>query len=138
MLVTILILAQFGQVQFFDVFADDSIPNWVVKLSEFWDNGDITDKEFSNALRYLQDQKIVELVMGSEYDPITNFLLTMSEKEESILLELSNCSSDWYITGYFTPIESDYSGNFIRMQFDDHVKHFKSDFLDAVKNRRVG
>jgi len=132
-LASILILAQFGQVQFFDVFADDSMPNWVVKLSEFWENGDITDKEFSDALRYLQEQKIVEFVMDSEYDPITNFLLTMSEKEESILSQLSNCSSDWYITGYFTPIESDYSDDFKRMQFGDHVKHFKSDFLDAVK-----
>ena len=137
-LASILILVQFGQVQFFDVFADDSIPNWVVKLSEFWENGDITDKEFSNALRYLQDQKIVEFVMDSEYDPITNFLISISEKEESILSQLSNCSSDWYITGYFTPIASDYSGDFTKITFGDNIKHFRSDFLTAVKTEGWG
>lgn len=45
----------------------------------------------------------------------------------------SNCSSDWYITGYFTPIESDYSGDFQKITFGDEIKQFKSDFLSVVK-----
>ncbi|MCH7648994.1 MAG: murein transglycosylase [Thaumarchaeota archaeon] len=50
----------------------------------------------------------------------------------------SNCSSDWYITGYFTPVESDYSGDFQKITFDDEVKQFKSDFLSVVKTEGWG
>ena len=135
-LLTILILAQFTYVQpFFEVFAEDiHLPEWVFKLSEFWQSGDISNREFGNAVKYLQDLNTVQLVMEKEYDPITNFLISASllEQKESSLT-LSNCSSDWYITGYFTPIESDYSGDFIRIAFDDYIKHFRSDFLADVK-----
>ena len=130
-----LILAQFSLAQFFDVFAEEGfVPNWVLRLSEFWDKGDITDKEFTDAVQYLQDQNIVQLVMDREYDTITNFLITVIlNKEETIFSQLSTCSSDWYITGYFTPIESDYSGDFKRIAFGDNIKHFRADFLEAVK-----
>lgn len=135
-LLTILILAQFTHVQpFFEVFAEDiHLPEWVFKLAEFWQSGDISNREFGNAVEYLQDLNTVQLVMEKEYDPITNFLISASllEQKESSLT-LSNCSSDWYITGYFTPVESDYSGDFKKMVFDDHVKHFRADFLEAVK-----
>jgi len=135
LLVLMLILAQFSLAQFFDVFAEEGfVPNWVLRLSEFWDKGDITDKEFTDAVQYLQDQNIVQLVMDREYDTITNFLITVIlDKEEPIFSQLSTCSSDWYITGYFTPIESDYSGDFKRIAFGDNIKHFRADFLEAVK-----
>ena len=136
-LITILILAQFIHVQpFFEVFAENPfLPDWVFKLAEFWQSGDITNKEFGNAVEYLQDQNIVWLVMNRDYDPISNFLITasLSKQKESTLSQLPNCSSDWYITGYFTPIESDYSGNFERMAFGDYIKHFRTDFLADVK-----
>jgi len=45
----------------------------------------------------------------------------------------SNCSSNWYITGYFTPVESDYSGDFQKITIDDEIKQFRSDFLSVVK-----
>ena len=134
-LLTILILAQFTYVQpFFEVFAEDIfLPDWVFKLSEFWQSGDISNREFGNAVEYLQDKNIVQLIMEKEYDPITNFLITASIQKESTSTKFSNCSSDWYITGYFTPIESDYSGDIIRIVFDDYIKHFRSDFLADVK-----
>jgi len=134
-LLTILILAQFTHVQpFFEVFAEDTfLPDWVFKLSKFWQSGDISNREFGNAVEYLQDKNIVQLIMEKEYDPITNFLITASIQKESTSTKFSNCSSDWYITGYFTPVESDYSGDFIRITFDDYIKHFRSDFLADVK-----
>ena len=140
-LLTVLILAQFTHVQpFFEVFAEDiHLPEWVFKLSEFWQSGDITNKEFGNAVEYLQDKNIVQLVMEKEYDPITNFLISASllEQKESSLT-LSNCKSDWFITGYFTPVESDYSGDFKKIAFGDNVKHFRSDFLSDVKKEGWG
>ena len=49
-----------------------------------------------------------------------------------------NCSSDWYITGYFTPIESDYSGDPQTITFADEPREFKSDFLSVVKTEGWG
>jgi len=139
-LLTILILAQFTHVQpFFEVFAEDTfLPDWVFKLEEFWQNGDISNREFGNAVKYLQDLNIVQLVMEKEYDPITNFLITTSIQKESTSTKFSNCSSDWYITGYFTPVESDYSGDFTKITFGDNIKHFRSDFLSDVKTEGWG
>ena len=53
----------------------------------------------------------------------------VSESVSSFL----NCSSGWYITGYFTPVEFDYSGNFQNITFDNEIKQFRSDFLSVVK-----
>ena len=135
LLASILILAQFTHVQpFFEVLAEDTfLPDWVFKLAEFWQSGDISNREFGNAVKYLQEQNVIQLIMEQEYDPITNFLITSSMQKESTLTQFSNCSSDWYITGYFTPVESDYSGDFKRIAFGDKIKHFRSDFLEAVK-----
>jgi len=140
LLASILILAQFGQVQFFDVFAEDELfPNWVFKIFEFWYYGEITDEEFINAMKWYRNLNTVQSVIEREDDIKTNFLITpsMSKQKESSLT-LSNCSSDWYITGYFTPIESDYSGDLERIAFEDYIKHFRSDFLTAVKTEGWG
>ena len=132
LVVSILILAQFSQTKpLFDVFAEDAgLPDWVFEIFEFWYNGEITDEEFFNAIKWYRDLNTVPSVMEWEDDIKTN--LTMLEQKESSLTR-ENCSSDWYITGYFTPIESDYSGDFIRIVFDDYIKHFRSDFLADVK-----
>ena len=131
-MVSILILAQFSQTKpLFDVFAEDAgLPDWVFEIFEFWYNGEITDEEFFNAIKWYRDLNTVPSVMEWEDDIKTN--LTMLEQKESSLTR-ENCSSDWYITGYFTPVESDYSGDFIRIAFDDYTKHFRSDFLADVK-----
>ena len=132
LVVSILILAQFSQTKpLFDVFAEDAgLPDWVFEIFEFWYNGEITDEEFFNAIKWYRDLNTVPSVMEWEDDIKTN--LTMLEQKESSLTR-ENCSSDWYITGYFTPVESDYSGDFIRIAFDDYTKHFRSDFLADVK-----
>jgi len=44
-----------------------------------------------------------------------------------------SCTSDWYITGYFLPIESDYSGKSVEISVDGVKEFYFSDFLEAVK-----
>jgi len=58
--------------------------------------------------------------------------------DPSIPTSFSNCSSDWYITGYFTPVESDYFGDFQEITFGDETMQFKSDFLSVVKTEGWG
>jgi len=56
----------------------------------------------------------------------------------SNLTSFSNCSSDWYITGYFTPVESDYLGDFQEIIIGDEIKQFRTDFLSVVKTEGWG
>ena len=130
-LASILILVQFSQAQtLFDVFAEDAgLPDWILEIFEFWYNGEISDEEFIYAMKWYRDLNTVQVTI--ERDDIKTNLNMLEQKESSLTRE--NCSSDWYITGYFTPIESDYSGDFIRIAFDDYIKHFRSDFLADVK-----
>ncbi len=45
----------------------------------------------------------------------------------------STCSKDWYITGYYTPVESDYSGDFTTVLVGGVERQYRSDFLADVK-----
>jgi len=44
-----------------------------------------------------------------------------------------SCTSDWYITGYFLPIESDYSGKSVEISVDGVKQFYLEDFLKSVK-----
>jgi len=121
-------------------FAEESkIPKWVWTIYEFWDKKEITDLEFNNAIEYLQDYDIIHLLMPKGYDAKTNFLITVLHSEgigsES---SLTNCSTNWYVTGYYTPVESDYSGDLKMVVANGNVGQFKSDFLVDVKQEGWG
>jgi len=44
----------------------------------------------------------------------------------------NSCTNEWDITGYHTPIESDYSGEFIPVVIDTVEREFREDFVDRV------
>ncbi|KAF6243379.1 hypothetical protein C6988_03810 [Nitrosopumilus sp. b1] len=51
-----------------------------------------------------------------------------------ILLSIEdNCSDGWYITGYYTPFESDFSGEVIEIKADGNMIVVKKEFADTVK-----
>lgn len=43
------------------------------------------------------------------------------------------CTLGWYITGYYTPMESDFSGKLVKIKADGHNYKFKKDFVNVVK-----
>jgi len=45
----------------------------------------------------------------------------------------SSCTSNWYVTGYFLPLESDYSGNLVEISVDGVKQFYLEDFLKVVK-----
>ena len=132
------ILISFGpMLPSFGEYGEQSLPDWVLRLHEFWLNEQISDIEFSNAIEYLQDEEIIQMRMQNEYDTITNFLISVSLAENKST-KFSDCSDGWYITGYFTPIESDYTGDVTEIEFDDEKKYYRSDFLATVKTEGWG
>jgi len=77
--------------------------------------------------------------MPKGYDTKTNFLITVLHSEGTgSKSSLTNCSTNWYVTGYYTPVESDYSGDLKMVVVDDIVRQFKSDFLVDVKQEGWG
>ncbi|MCE9653383.1 MAG: murein transglycosylase [Nitrosarchaeum sp.] len=48
-------------------------------------------------------------------------------------IQNGECSNGWYITGYFLPIETDYSSNSNPIMIDKKWYNFQADFLDEVK-----
>jgi len=50
-----------------------------------------------------------------------------------VISNSTNCTSGWYITGYFTPLESDYLGETIQTSIDNNTEQYKIDFLDQVR-----
>jgi len=73
-------------------------------------------------------------MMTGMMDTKTNFPSSEPQQENSDLEnEFDSCTSDWYITGYFLPIESDYSGKSMEISVDGVKEFYLEDFLDAVK-----
>ncbi len=73
-------------------------------------------------------------MMNGMMDTKTDFPSSVTQQEKSNLAnEFGLCTSDWYITGYFLPIESDYSGKSVEISVDRVKQFYMEDFLEAVK-----
>lgn len=120
------------------VFGEIVIPEWVYKIHQYWKDYQITRDEFSNAISYLQEINTIQL--EEETSPIASFLLSDSLLKQERLghSEFSNCSAEWYITGYFTPVESDYSGKFIDVTIDGKQYKYRESFVTEIKTEGWG
>jgi len=115
------------------------IPDWVWNLYHFWNEERITDDELITAIEYLKDRNIIELALHEEYDTKPNFLLSINQLEKRDQIpEYTLCNSGWYTTGYFVPIELDYSGDFVNVLVDSDKKKYRIDFLDEIKTEGWG
>ena len=73
-------------------------------------------------------------MMNDMMDTKTDFPSSETRQEKDNLEnEFGLCTSDWYITGYFLPIESDYSGKSVEISVDRVKQFYMADFLEAVK-----
>jgi len=48
-------------------------------------------------------------------------------------LAADSCTTGWYVTGYYTPHESDFSGNLISIEAEGQSLDVKEDFIDEIK-----
>lgn len=119
---------------FSPVFGEILLPEWFDVAYQYWKNEQITDLEFANAITYLQKIGIMTLEESGD-DAIADYLFTHSLVTQNKLghSEFSNCSYGWYITGYFTPSEADYSGELVSVTIDDIAYQFREDFVDEIK-----
>ena len=77
---------------------------------------------------------IDDSMMNDMMDTKTNFPSSELQQEKSNLENgFGLCTSDWYITGYFLPIESDYSGKLVEVSVDEVKQFYLADFLENVK-----
>jgi 3D (Asp-Asp-Asp) domain-containing protein len=110
------------------------VPEWFGVVHQYWKDGQITDLEFANAITYLQKIGIMRLEESGD-GAIEDYLFTISLVAQSRMghSEFSNCSYGWYITGYFTPSESDYSGEPVSVIVDGTSYQFREDFVNEIK-----
>jgi len=76
------------------------------------------------------DNSVIDDIMDIE----TNFPSSeLQQKKSYPENEFGSCTSDWYVTGYFLPIESDYSGKSVEISVDRVKQFYLVDFLEDVK-----
>lgn len=118
-------------------FAGLFIPEWFYNVYQYWKDGGISEREFSDAISYME--KINAMKLEKDLNPIASFVLTDSIiKQNASDVAFSDCTTGWYITGYFTPSESDYSGKFIDVIIDDTLYQFREDFITEIKTEGWG
>lgn len=126
-------------ISFAPIFGELYVPEWFSVVHQYWKGERISDQEFASGISYLQKIGIITLA-ESEDDAIANFLVTDSLIRQDMLghSDFSDCSSGWYVTGYFTPIESDYTGRLITVSIDDISYNFREDFVTEIKTEGWG
>jgi len=135
-IILIILIFQIGLVTKFDKSSavEASLPEWIWTVYNFWFDGKITDEELINFIKFLEERNIIELIMHKNYDTRTNFLFSIIqiEKQET-RQKLLSCDSGWYFTGYFTPVESDYSKKLVNIFVDNTMKQYRADFINDVR-----
>jgi len=53
--------------------------------------------------------------------------------EIKTLEQFTSCTDGWYVTGYFIPVESDYTNEFIIINIDETQREFREDFIITLK-----
>ena len=80
--------------------------------------------------------KLVKI--GLVFFLISIFQIPVLEKsysaDEAIVEDVApSCTSGWEITGYFLPIESDYSGNLLEISVGEIKKSYVATFVDVIR-----
>lgn len=117
------------------VFAEEFfIPDWFYETHQYWRNGLVSDREFADAISYLQKIDLLQIKNSSD-DPIMKFLVTDAVIKQDRLghSRFSDCTGGWYVTGYYTPLEIDYIGKLITITVDDASYELREDFVADLK-----
>jgi len=109
---------------------DVEIPEWVFIVYGFWTEEQISEQEFTDMLNYLEERDIIDLIFEKDYDVKTNFLLSIEQNQNPD--QYTSCSSGWYVTGYFVPVEGDYSDKSVTITVNEESREFRQGFVDAI------
>jgi len=124
-------------VNFNNVNAENvGIPEWVLIVYDFWNDDLISDEDLESMLVYLENSDIIEFDIHYGNNHILNLLLNIPEK--ITIEQFTSCTDGWYVTGYFVPVESDYSDEFITISIDETQREFREDFVNALKTEGWG
>ncbi len=137
MKILFLIFIMFLFVNFNNVNAENvGIPEWVLIVYDFWNDDLISDEDLESMLVYLENSDIIEFDIHYGNNHILNLLLNIPEK--ITIEQFTSCTDGWYVTGYFVPVESDYSDEFITISIDESQRDFREDFVNALKTEGWG
>jgi hypothetical protein len=121
-----------------DSFAKESaIPDWLFNVYNFWLEKKISDTELISAIKFLDEKNIITLAMPKGYDYKSNFLISILQQEFSQTRQ-NSCQEDWYITGYFLPIETEFHDDSEQIQVEGQTREFKMDFVNSIKSEGWG
>jgi len=112
------------------------IPEWVFIVYDFWNDNLISDDEFESLIAYLEHRDIIEFNTHIGNNHIMNFLFNIPEILP--IEQFTSCTDGWYVTGYFIPVEIDYTGEFITINIDETQREFREDFVNALKTEGWG
>jgi peptidoglycan/xylan/chitin deacetylase (PgdA/CDA1 family)/3D (Asp-Asp-Asp) domain-containing protein len=101
----------------------------VVDVNETKDLSNLIDSLLSKNIRITSFSEVVDRFKPSSASPVTS---------NRALHSSMMCSTGWNVTGYFTPVETDYSGAIKNIVVDGVNRIFYSSFLDAVNNEGWG
>jgi 3D (Asp-Asp-Asp) domain-containing protein len=102
------------------------------------ENGKFTNMIDENEIKDLSH--LIDSILAKNIRIISFSKITGVDSSSSTFMHIAastkantNCSTGWYITRYFTPVETEYSGSTKSLLVDGITRNLYSSFLDDVK-----
>ena len=99
-------MASFEMYQTANAQSETKVPDWVKGLGEFWSKGDISDKEFTTAIEYLIQSKIITSERLSVVDGANSEEQETEQEEEPKIPSWIRNNAKWFAEGVIQ--ESDF------------------------------
>lgn len=94
----------------------------------------------ADMMQRMQNDPQLEQAMMEHMEKMKFSNDSMIDSDDSMMSDMMDvktnspsCTSNWYVTGYFLPLESDYSGNKIEISVGGVKQFYLEDFLKVVK-----
>jgi len=112
----------------------------IMSTMEDSDQMQMMEDMMEDMMNRMQDDPELKQTMIEHMDRMKASKESMMDTDDQMMdsmmetkINSPSCTSDWYITGYFLPIESDYSGKSVEISVDGVKEFYLSDFLEDVK-----
>jgi len=112
----------------------------ILSTMEDSDQMKLMESMMADMMQRMQTDPQLEQAMMEHMDRMKESKESMMDIDDHMMdsmmetkINSPSCTSDWYVTGYFLPIESDYSGNTVEIFINGVKEFYFSDFVDAVK-----
>jgi len=103
---------------------ENIVPSWIKNTTSFWVDGEVSDTEFINAVKFLIESEILVIETESLIDDQGDFYITYKENPNT---PFENSSRDWLISNEYLELQTEFLNELFRLPYDVEILAMECD-----------